>query len=154
MDLLTELKNLSEKLDRAGIDYALCGGLAIAIYAKPRATLDIDIMIDPSFLSQTKTVAKALGFELSAAPMSFQDGAVIMHRLTKIDATTGEHLVLDLLLVSPKTAKAWEDRITVEWEGGPLNVLSPKGLILLKSFRKSGQDLDDIEYLRSLEDED
>lgn len=46
MDLLEELKKLSAKLDRAGIDYALCEGLAIAIYAKPRATLDIDIMIE------------------------------------------------------------------------------------------------------------
>ena len=51
MDLLNELKKISLKLDQAGIDYALCGGLAIAIYAKPRATLDIDMMILPDFLS-------------------------------------------------------------------------------------------------------
>jgi hypothetical protein len=56
-------------------------------------------------------------------------------------------------MVTPKTQKAWENRITVEWENGPLKVVSPQGLILLKSFRSSGQDKDDIEYLRSLEDE-
>ncbi len=27
MDLLEELKNLAQKLDQKGIDYALCGGL-------------------------------------------------------------------------------------------------------------------------------
>jgi len=42
----------------------------------------------------------------------------------------------------------------IEWEGNPLKVVSPQGLILLKSFRSSGQDQDDIEYLRSLENED
>ena len=65
MDLLEELKKLSLKLDQAGIDYALCGGLAIAIYAKPRATLDIDIMIDPAFLSKTKKATQELGFTSS-----------------------------------------------------------------------------------------
>ena len=154
MDLLEELKKLSLKLDQAEIDYALCGGLAIAIYAKPRATLDIDIMIDPAFLSKTKNAAHELGFTLHSAPMEFHDGAVIIHRLVKIDADSGEHLVLDLLIVTPKTKKAWDDRLTVEWEGGPLKVVSPQGLILLKSFRRSGQDQDDIEYLRSLENED
>ena len=154
MDLLEELKKLSLKLNRTGIDYALCGGLAIAIYAKPRATLDIDIMIDPAFLLETKAVAQELGFTMIAAPMEFHNGAVKIHRLTKIDKDSEEHLVLDLLIVTSETKKAWDDRITVEWEGNPLKVVSPQGLILLKSFRRSGQDQDDIEYLRSLENED
>jgi hypothetical protein len=154
MDLLDELKKLSLKLDQAGIDYALCGGLAIAIYAKPRATLDIDIMIDPVFLPQATRTVQELGFTLASAPMNFQDGAIKIHRLTKIDKVSGEHLVLDLLIATTKTKKALEDRLTVEWEGGLLKVVSPQGLILLKSFRNSGQDQDDIEYLRSLEDED
>ena len=37
------------KLDLLGIDYALYGGLALAIYARPRATLDIDMMIESDF---------------------------------------------------------------------------------------------------------
>jgi hypothetical protein len=154
MDLLEELKKLSEEFDRKGVEYALCGGLAIAIYAKPRATLDIDMMIDPSFLFKASLTVKELGFDVSGEPMVFQDGTVVIHRFVKIDVTSGEHLVLDLLMVTPKTKKAWDGRITVAWEGGPLKVLSPQGLILLKSFRNSGQDQDDIEYLRSIENED
>jgi hypothetical protein len=153
MDLLEELKDLAGTLDRKGIDYALCGGLAIAIYAKPRATLDIDVMIAPDFLLETKAVAQELGFVMSSMPMEFKGGAVKIHRLTKIDKDSGEHLVLDLLIVTPETRKAWDERRVVEWEGGALKVVSPQGLILLKSLRGSGQDQDDIEYLRSLEDE-
>ena len=154
MDLLEELKKLTLKLDQRGIDYALCGGLAIAVYAKPRATLDIDIMIDPDLLSETKKAAQELGFTQSSMPMEFKSGAIKIHRLTKIDKDSGEHLVLDLLIVTPETKKAWDERRTVQWEGGPLKVVSPQGLILLKSLRGSGQDQDDIEYLRSLERED
>lgn len=57
MDLLEELKKLTTKFDQVGIDYALCGGLALAIYARPRATLDIDILIEPETLSQAEDAA-------------------------------------------------------------------------------------------------
>jgi len=45
-------------------------------------------------------------------------------------------------------------RMTVEWEYGNIRVVSPEGLILLKSFRRSGQDQDDIDFLRSIINED
>jgi hypothetical protein len=117
MDLLEELKKLSQKLDQAGIDYALCGGLAIAIYARPRATLDIDIMVQPEFFSETKKAAKELGYTMASATMEFNNGAVKMQRLSKVDKASGEYFVLDLLIVTPETKKAWEDHVTIEWEG-------------------------------------
>jgi hypothetical protein len=154
MDLLEELKKLTGKFDQAGIDYALCGGLALAIYARPRATLDIDVLIEFETLSQTENAANDLGFTLRAAPMEFQSGKVKIHPLSKIDKDTGETLVLDLLIVTPVIRNAWESRYTVERDEGPLKVVSPRGLIFLKSLRRSGQDVDDIEYLRSITDED
>jgi hypothetical protein len=154
MDLLEELKILTQKLDQLGIDYALCGGLALAIYAKPRATLDIDIMVQPDDYSEIKEAVKELGYTMSSAMMEFNNGAVRLQRLSKVDKSTGEYFILDLILVTPEIKHAWDDRKTIEWEGHPLKVASPQGLILLKSLRNSGQDKDDIEYLRSLENED
>ncbi len=60
----------------------------------------------------------------------------------------------DLLLVTPQTKISWDRKISVDWEEGTLKVLTPEGLIMLKSLRKSGQDLDDIDYLKGLIDED
>mgnify|MGYP001569409448 FL=1 len=154
MDILEELKRLVERLDKERIQYALCGGLAMAIYALPRATLDIDIMIESDSLEKTSRAIDVLGFNLSAMPMEFQGGKVHIHRLSKIESGTGETLVLDLLIVTPEIRQAWESRTKVEWEGGTLSVVSAEGLVLLKSFRKSGQDQDDIQYLRSIIDED
>ena len=114
MDLLNELKYLIEVFDKNKIDYALCGGLALAVYARPRATLDIDIMIEPDLLENTKQIVENLGFDIPSAPMSFKDDAVRIHRLTKIDNESGEHLVLDLLLVTQKTKPAWDRRISVD----------------------------------------
>lgn len=154
MDFLEELRRLVERLDKEGIQYALCGGLAMAVYALPRATLDIDIMIEGDSLQKTKRAVDVLGFSLSGMPMEFQGGKVHIHRLSKIEASTGETLVLDLLIVTSDIRQAWESRTKVDWEGGTLSVVSPEGLVLLKSFRKSGQDQDDIQYLRSIMDED
>ena len=153
MDLLEELKKLTAKFDQVGVDYALCGGLALAIYARPRATLDIDVLIEFEALSKAENAATDLGFTLRAAPKEFKSGKVKIYRLTKIDEHTGETLGLDLLIVTPAIRSVWESRHTVEWDEGPLKVVSPEGLIFLKSLRRSGQDEDDIEYLRSITDE-
>ncbi len=51
MDLLIELKSTIEAHEKNKIDYALCGRLALAVFARPRATLDIDIMIEPEMLA-------------------------------------------------------------------------------------------------------
>jgi hypothetical protein len=50
LDLYAELRQVVETLDRASIIYALAGGLAVAIYATPRATEDIDILVAPDHL--------------------------------------------------------------------------------------------------------
>jgi hypothetical protein len=154
MDLFDELKRLITRLNEEKIEYALCGGLAMAVYALPRATLDIDLLIESSSLGRTKLAVQELGFTVSAAPMEFHSGKVHIHRVSKVESDTGETLALDLLIVTPDIKQVWESRAKVEWEAGTLSVVSPEGLILLKSFRGSGQDQDDIKYLRSIIDED
>ena len=154
MNLLAELKRLVDAFDKNGIDYALCGGLALAVYARPRATLDIDIMVQPELLGKTKQTAMDLGFDLPAAPMSFKGGAVQIHRMTKVDNESGEHVMLDLLLVTPQTQISWDSKVSLDWEGAKLNVLSPEGLVILKSLRNNGQDMDDIAYLKGFINED
>ena len=154
MDLLDELKNLITKLNDEKIEYALCGGLAMAVYALPRATLDIDILIEASSLETTRRAVHDLEFTLKAAPMEFHGGKVHIHRVSKIESGTGETLILDLLIVTPEIKSAWDSRMRVEWQHGNISVVSPEGLILLKSFRRSGQDKDDIDFLRSIIDED
>ena len=154
MDLFEELTQLCLRFEAAGIEYALCGGLAMAVYAFPRSTLDIDIMIEAESLEGAKQVGRDLGFGIDAGLMTFRGGAVHIHRLTKIPHGSPDPLVLDMLLVTPPVRPVWETRQRVSWEGGELPVVSPQGLIQLKSMRGSGQDRDDIEHLRSMIDED
>jgi len=153
MDLLEELINLTVKFEEEKIEYALCGGLAMAIYAFPRATLDIDIMIEAEMLERAKKAANEVGFQIDTGKMEFKGGVIQIYRLTKILSESSDPLVLDMLLVTPGIRQVWESRQHISWEKGALPVISPKGLIQLKSLRQSGQDQDDIKHLRSILDE-
>lgn len=64
--------------------------------------------------------------------------------MTKIDKDSEEPLNLDLLIITPSTRKAWDERIVIEWKGDKVKVVSPQGLILLKALRGIGQNQDDV----------
>jgi hypothetical protein len=153
MELLEEFRALISVLETAGVEYALCGGLAMAIYAFPRATLDIDLMVKADDIGKVKSLARDLGFRFDAGPMRFRRGVITIHRVTKIAEGSEEPLALDLLEVTPGIANVWESRQRVTWEEGQLWVVSPKGLTRLKSLRGSGQDRDDIKRLGEISDE-
>jgi len=148
LDLYEELKAIVAALDENGIDYALCGGLAMAVHGLPRATVDIDLLVRVEKLEEAKSVVRTLGYTIEAQPMSFHKGAIEIRRLSKIDPSDGDLLMIDFLLVTPAVAEAWDNRIRVASARGSVFVVSREGLIALKSLRRSGQDLDDIERLK------
>jgi hypothetical protein len=148
LSLYDELKNLTRALHTHGIPYALCGGLAVAIHDRPRATVDMDLLILAESLPQVIDLARLQGYVLSAKPMTFAQGAVEIRRVSKLDSETGDLVSLDLLLVTPQLQAVWASRQQVSWEGEALSVVSRDGLIELKLLRSSGQDLDDIKRLR------
>lgn len=147
IDIVDELRAIVAKLEEHNIDYALCGGMALAVYARPRMTIDIDLLIEEKSLSSVLALAASLDYKIRGKDMTFANGAVEIRRVSKIDADAGDLLSLDLLLVTPETRMAWNSRIESEWEGGKLSVVSREGLIALKRLRGSGQDLDDIKAL-------
>jgi len=129
------------------IEYAVCGGLAMAVHGAPRATIDIDLFVRAEDADRIEELAATFGYTFRAHPMTFADGAVRIHRVTKIDPHDGETLMLDLLLVTPPTQHVWDSRERLPWSGRMISVVSREGLIALKRFRNSYQDLADIERL-------
>jgi len=147
LDILEELHKLVAIFDEREVDYALCGGMAMAVHGRARTTIDIDLMVLSDSLDEVFAIAKSLGYNIRGKDLSFANGAVEIRRVSKIDPADGELLSLDLLLVTPATLAAWESRLQAEWEGGKLSVVSASGLIALKQLRGSDQDLVDIKAL-------
>lgn len=148
MTLFDELTALVAALDRAGIEYALVGGLAVAVWGAPRATQDIDLLVRGDALPAALEVARGLGFSTRALPMRFADG-MELQRVSKVDA--GGLLVLDLILVNANLEPVWRTRQRVSIEGGGLWVVSRSGLIQMKAAAGRAQDLADVERLQELD---
>lgn len=150
-DLLTELAQLTDALEAGGIEYAVCGGLALTILGFPRATFDIDILIRAESLDISFEIAKAFGYDIHGLDISFKERAVEIRRVSKID-DDGEVLSLDYLLVTPHVADVWDDRITVDWQGKAMSLVSKSGLIKMKELAGRAKDLIDIDRMQNGED--
>jgi len=147
VDLFAELKSLAAGLEAGGLDYALCGGVALAIHGVPRATQDIDLLVRPEDLDRLRAIARAFGFALESFPMDFASGITIQ-RFTKL--VEGQPLMLDALLVAGPIERVWQGRQTAEIDGGRVRVVSRDGLIALKLAAGRPQDLVDVQRLQEV----
>ncbi|HLM00665.1 MAG TPA: DUF6036 family nucleotidyltransferase [Pyrinomonadaceae bacterium] len=148
--LLEELSQLVSALDENRIEYAVCGGLSLAIHGFTRATLDIDILIQVESLEKAYEIAAEKGYDIRGLDKSFKERAVEIRRVSKID-DNGEVLSLDLLLVTPQVQDVWETREKIDFLGRRLSVVSRPGLIKMKKLAGRPQDLADIERLENEE---
>jgi hypothetical protein len=148
--LYDELRTVIKALDQNQIDYALCGGLAMAIYGLPRATVDIDILIREDALERVLALAGKLGYTLRGKDLDFE--TIKIRRVSKVDSETKDVLTLDMLLVTSEIRDIWDTRVRAKLEGGQLSVVSKPGLIALKEMSGRPQDLADIAALK--EDDD
>ncbi|HUF03662.1 MAG TPA: DUF6036 family nucleotidyltransferase [Aridibacter sp.] len=149
--LVDELSSLVDGLDKAGLQYAVCGGLSLAIHGYPRATLDIDLLIQEDQLDSALEVGYAQGFDIRGKDLSFKGGSIEIRRISKIDSV-GEILSLDLVLVTPELEEVWENREVVEFAQRDLWVISRNGLLKMKRISGRPQDLVDIETIEHDQD--
>lgn len=149
--LFDELSDIIELLEKSSIEYAVCGGLALAIHGFPRATFDIDILIKPEFLEEVCQIVAGKGYDIRGLDMSFKESTVEIRRVSKIDGD-GEMLSLDFLLVTPKIENVWETKEEYDWQGKNLWLVSRTGLIEMKTLAGRSKDLIDLGRLKGEED--
>jgi hypothetical protein len=155
LDLIEELGTLIDRLEAETIEYAVCGGLALAIHGRPRMTKDIDLLVPRSALPSAIRVAKTLGFDIPARRMVFRIGTLQeneMQRVSKLDDETGVLMPIDFLVVVPTYEEVWKSRLRAEWGGRQLTVVSVEGLATMKRLAGRPQDLADIAALERNED--
>lgn len=145
VDFFQELKSLIDAFDENAIEYALCGGVALAIHGVPRATQDIDFLVKPEDVERLRDIVHRCGFVLESFPMDFASGITIQ-RFTKI--IDDKPLMLDALLVGGPLQGAWERRQTAEIEGGHVRVIARDDLVALKLAAGRPQDLVDVQRLQ------
>lgn len=145
--LLDEFTNITNALNERKIDYAVCGGWAMAILGFPRATIDIDLLILSEDLDEAWKIANGFGYDVEGLPLRFHDGKIEIRRISKIDETTKLLITIDFLLVTEALKEVWENRKLFKWNRGTVYSVSKDGLVFLKQISGRLQDLADIERL-------
>ncbi len=134
LSLSQEFDGLIAALEQARLDYALVGGLAVAVWGAPRATKDIDLLVPKDAVEAIKAVARSRGFVLEAGPMTFRDG-MELRRVTTFEGS--QLLTLDQILVNDDVADAWRSRQRVTTERGELWVVAREALNRHEAARRA-----------------
>lgn len=143
MDLYEELGQLVDAFSQAGVDYAICGGIALALHGYPRFTKDIDVLIRAEDLDRAVRVAEQCGYLDPAGRIPFEQMDVF--RTNKIQGR--EVLTLDLLQVSPHLEDVWRGRQRFQWQAHTIQVVSASGLAKMKKLAGRDQDFVDLKRL-------
>jgi predicted nucleotidyltransferase len=148
--LIATLRDVIRALEDADTEYLLVGGVALAAWAPPRATVDLDLAVAapaaelPALGSR---VARRVGGMSSMRPFRFRDGTTLQRVV--VQRPEGE-LTVDLILVRPDDAfLAGALRRSVRRMLGDLEVrvATAEDLIVMKLAAGRGQDLLDIRSL-------
>jgi hypothetical protein len=148
MKLPPEWRDLLELLCVERVRFLIVGAHALAAHGRPRATGDLDVLVDP-----TPQNARRLGVVLAAFGYAAQ--AREAHRFAEPDrmATLGHPpFRVDLLTsISGVTfAQAWKGRVRVKLGRRMVGVLGRRELIVNKRAARRPQDLADLAVLAAM----
>jgi hypothetical protein len=151
MNVFTEFDAIVRRLRADDVEYALIGGVALAFYANPRFTQDIDLLVPEHALERVQKILQDLGYFESAIPWTFASTQLTLHRFLRVEGV--DPMLVDVLVagsarhleIVANAVEARDDR------GGVVRVATRDDLVWLKRFRGSKQDLADIERLRDEE---
>jgi hypothetical protein len=122
IDLYAELALLVRELRSEGVEYAVCGALALAVHGAPRATKDLDLIARKEDEARVRAAVRRAGYVFEALPMEFSSG-IEVQRFSKL--VEGRPLMLDFLWATGALGPIWQRRQTVPWGEGELSVVRP-----------------------------
>lgn len=137
---------VAEAFERAGIRYALYGGLMLAAYGEPRETRDADIVVLGSDPGPPRAALNVAGMPTLLAFENVLFGGLRLSRLTLLGAPDDTGLnTVDLVV--PRS-NAYAARVLERARRGPLRdrhitVVAPEDFVVLKVLSTRERDLDD-----------
>ena len=126
------LTRIVEALDGVGIPYMLTGSLASSLQGEPRASHDVDLVIDiaPGDVARVTRALSAPGVYLDEDAVSAATRRRAMFNL--IDSSSGDKADFWLLTDDPFDRERFARRMRVEALGLEVNVSAPEDTILMK----------------------
>jgi len=142
--MLHQLQDVFASFQKHNVRYVVIGGIAAVLYGVPRATFDLDILIEATFENAQRLLESFIEAKLGTA-LLIEPDELLKHEITifkdrvRIDVQTSTPgLIFDA---------AWQKRETMEYRGQTFYVVSLYDLIASKRAAARKIDLEDVELL-------
>jgi hypothetical protein len=127
--------------------YLVIGGYAVGFHARPRATKDIDILVDRT-AANARRVCAAIADFLGSAPPNVSEAALTNPRTLIVIGVPPIRIdILTSILGVGSFAAAWRRRATGVYGQTPVSFISREDLIASKVAAGRPQDVADVDAL-------
>lgn len=142
--MLNRLQVVFKSFQEHNVKYVVIGGIASILHGVPRATFDLDILIEAT----PENVKKMLQ-ALFSAGLATADLTTVEDILSNEITIFKDRVRIDVQTETPgiKFHDAWMNKKTVEHQGQTFFILSKQDLILSKKASGRAVDMEDIRLL-------
>lgn len=128
------------------VKYVVIGGIAAILHGVPRATFDLDILIEASSENVQRLLDALLEAQLGTAALTTAE-KVLASEITVFN----DRVRIDVQTSTPGLAfeDAWQKRETMSYQGQAFYVVSVQDLIASKRAAGRAVDLEDVQMLQS-----
>ena len=148
--MLNRLQTVFACFQSHQVKYVVIGGIAAVLHGVPRATFDLDILIEASTDNVQKLLDALLQAQLGTAALTTPENVLaneitVFNDRVRIDVQTSTPgLLFDV---------AWQNRETMTYQGQTFYVVSVEDLIASKRAAGRAVDLEDIQMLQAESDD-
>ena len=142
--MINRLLDVFASFHKHKVKYIVIGGIAAVLHGVPRATFDLDILIEAS-AGNAQHLLDALAEANFATATLITANELIAHEITVFK----DRVRIDVLTLTPglQFEEAWQHRIAMNYQGQEFYVASKEDLIRSKRAAGRQKDLEDVRML-------
>ena len=142
--MLNRLQAVFASFQSHDVKYVVIGGIAAVLHGVPRATFDLDILIEASPDNASRLLDALLEAQLGTAALTTPE-SILANEITIFN----DRVRIDVQTSTPGLIfeKAWQARETMNYQGQIFYVVSFEDLIASKRAAGRAVDLEDVRML-------
>lgn len=149
--MLNQLQDVFSSFHAHDVRYVVIGGIAAILYGVPRATFDLDLLIEATPQNAQSLLDALLDAGLGTASLITVD-ELLAHEITVFK----DKVRIDVQTATPglEFGEAWADREEMNYAGQVFHVVSRRHLVASKRAAGRERDLEDVRLLELSEEEE
>ncbi len=142
--MLNRLQNVFASFQSHDVRYVVIGGIAAVLHGVPRATFDLDILIEATTHNAERLLQALRAAGFGTADLTDVNG-ILANEITVFD----DQVRIDVQTSTPGLTfhDAWSRRETMDYQGQKFYVASRQDLIASKRAAGRPRDLEDVRIL-------